>query len=229
MGEGFARIPNDIFHNSGVELDKIGGRDSFLVYCLLVSRKNGLNQTYITLNQIMETLDLLKNKTRHRDKILQSLEHLVNEGYIKIDGGIEASIHKTMQIEWVDQFVNSNNKGWIPFYYGDFELYHYIGAVPYLLMWLLRTYSNHKTDVSFVSISMMADILKCNRNAVQATIRLFRETGLFEVKTGDYYYSRRHRKKIRQNNEYSYIGDTQTITSIGQEGVNLILNEKNSY
>lgn len=227
MNESFARIPNDFFHSGGVELEKIGGRDGFLIYCLVVSRRSPLNKAYITLNQIMESLQLLKNKTRHKEKVVVGLQHLVDEGHLQITGGIPDKVNETMQVQWVDRFEGGGGKGWTPFYANDFELYHYIGAVPYLLMWLLRTYSSHKTGVSFVSISMMASILKCNRNAVQATIRLFRETGLFEVKTGGYYYSRRHRKKIRQNNEYLYIGSTETITAIGREGVDLILKEKN--
>lgn len=226
MNGSFARIPNDIFHNGGVELDKIGGRDGFLIYCLIVSRRNPLGHVHITLNQIMETLQLVKNKTRHKDKIVKGLQSLVGEGYIEVAGGVNDRVNTTMRIEWVDKFKKGNEKGWIPFYADDFELYQYLGAVPYLLMWLLRTHSSHKTGVSFVSISMMANILQCNRNAVQATIKLFKETGLFEIKTGDYYYSRRHRKKIRQNNEYSYTGDRSKIRAMGAQGVALALQTK---
>lgn len=222
MSELFSKIPTNIWDADGAKFRAMGGRDGFLIYSLITSRKGLDNKVYLTMNQIMEVLALCKNRDRHKARIIKGLDELALEGYISVDDSRQ-KINDTMVIDWEDKFAQCN-QGWRKFFANDFELYAVMGEIPYLTMWMLRMFENHRTGTSFLSLTTMADLLECRRNSVQNATNLFRETGLFEVKTGEYYYNRKYGKKIRRNNEYRYTGNKEGILTMTSERIETILN-----
>ena len=54
----YARIPNNFFYNDAELLNSIGGRNSFVLYCLIVSMKNMNDEVYINIKEINNILNI---------------------------------------------------------------------------------------------------------------------------------------------------------------------------
>lgn len=222
MSELFSKIPNNIWHSDGLVFQGMGGRDGFLLYAFITSRKGLDNKVYVTMNQLMDTLRLCSHKNRHKERLRKGLLALEAQDFLSVDDVMQG-VNDTMVIDWEDKF-DRKTLGWTPFFAGDFELYERVGEIPYLIMWILRMFKNHKTKTSFVSISSMADLIECKRNSVQGAVNLFRDSGLFKVATGEYYHSKTVGRRIRENNEYTYMGDREGIMSMSNDEIKLLLN-----
>lgn len=220
----FAKIPNDFFYNGGEILNKIGGRDSFLIYCLLTSRKNMNDDIYISIKEMINIFQFEKNVSRSKIYIIGLLLQLVENKYIDIYVDLRnININEIIQIKWIKLFPKLGGKGWIKFYADDFEIHKKVGNIPYLVMWILRMYVNHQTKTSFLSVTDMTNILRCDRNKVQNAINLFKLSGLFYVSGGEYYYNSELDMKIRRNNEYKYSGNIEVLSSMDDNKVYEIL------
>lgn len=222
--ELYAKFPNNFFYDCGNLFERIGGKDSFLIYSLFTSRKNMLNKVHITIKDIMETLKLDSNSTRSKNRIAKGLKSLIEFEYIQAEQGLdEIRVTDTLVFQWLDRFSNRKS-GWIPFYASDFEIYDKIGATAYILMWLLRMFRNNKTGNSYPSVETMSATLKVSNTTIQNCTELFSESGLFEIDKGDYYYHKDRGQYMRYNNTYKYSGklenvlimDSSTITKILQ-------------
>lgn len=211
----FAKIPNDFFYNDGRVLNNIGGRDSFLIYCLLTSRKNMNDEVYISIKEMVNLFQFEKNISRSKARITKFFLLLKENGYVNFDINIEnININEIIKIEWISLFPKLGGKGWIKFYADDFLLHSKIGNIPYVVMWILRMYVNHQTKTSFIAINDMAAILKCDINKVQNAVNLFRTSNLFEVIGGDYYYHPEVGRKIKMNNQYKYTNEIDNLLNM---------------
>ena len=220
----FAKIPNDFFYNGGEILNRIGGRDGFLIYCLLTSRKTMNDDVYISTKEMVNVLQLEKNVSRSKLRITKSLLKLKENKYIKFNIDLKnTSINEVIKIKWIELFPKLGGKGWNKFCADDFEIYEKIGNIPYMVMWVLRMYVNHETKTSFISIADMTDILKCDRNKVQNAVNLFKTSRLFNITGGEYYYHPDLGIKIRKNNEYTYTGNIDVILSMSSRDIDDIL------
>lgn len=222
----YAKIPNDFFYNESKILNEIGGRDSFLIYCLFISRKTMMNRVHITLKDIIETLQLDKNISRSKKRIINSLELLHKKNYIFCDDNLRcARSTNTMTFNLVDRFPNKET-GWLPFYADDFELYSKIGATAYTLVWVLRMYRNHKTGNSFPSIKQLSETLSVSNTTVQNCLNLFSESNLFEISRGDYYYHPDLEQYIKYHNTYKYNYNIENLLDMKDEEISYFLKRK---
>lgn len=208
----FAKIPNDFFYEEGKRLEEIGGRHGFLVYCLITSRKAMNNKVYLSIKGITDVLNFGSNASRARLKVIEVLVKLRKDSLIAFNTAFEdLSARDVFEIEWIDTFKKSNKSGWTKFYANDFELQYKMGDIAYLTMWVLRMHANHVTGYSFISVSKIAGILRCNINKVQNSIHLFQKTGLFEIVKGSYYTPEGTNQRIRKNNQYKYTYNIENV------------------
>lgn len=222
--KNFAKIPNDIFYNGGNILHGIGGRDGFLIYCLLTSRKSMSNTNYISIKEISNVIQFEKNISRSKNRIVKSLLLLKECNYVDFQEDVKKlKINETVRIEWIEQFPRLGGEGWIKFVEDDFEVYEKIGGIAYCVMWILRMYKNYKTKTSYISISDITDILGCDRNKVQNAVNLFKTTGLFNIINGEYYHHEGLGRSIRQNNSYEYTNNIESILSMSDVEIYNIL------
>lgn len=221
----YARIPNYFFYNKGEFLKCIGGRNSFVLYCLLTSRKGMNDKVYINIKQINEVIRVSNNITYAKDLILKYLEKLEEYGLISFHFDIDnVKTNDTLCIEWNDLFDNAN--GWIPFYYNDFEIQYKIGNIPYCVMWMIRMYTNNNSETSYPSIRQIADTLRCDIVKVQNSIDLFDKTGVFKITRGRLYYNEEEKKTMKKNNEYIYTGNIDGVLSMDNNDIASLLNKK---
>lgn len=222
--KNYARIPNYFFYDEGSFLKAIGGRDSFVLYCLITSRKGMNDKVYISIRQINEVIKISNNITYARNKIMNYLENLQEYNLISFEFDIDSiNNNDTMCIKWNDLFKDSN--GWIAFYPDDFEIQHKIGNIPYCTMWMLRMYINNNTGTSYPSIRDIAKTLKCDIIKVQNSIDLFSKAELFQIQRGNYYYNKSLERFIRMNNEYIYTGNIDKLLDMSDEEIFNILNK----
>lgn len=220
----FTKIPNNFFYNNGEILNLIGGRDSFVLYCLLTSRKCMSNKVYISLKEIIRILELEKHVNRSKTRIINSLALLKKEGYIDFEydlGKIRSD--EVLIFTWIPLFPKLGGVGWVKFYEDDFEIHSKIGNTSYVIMWMLRMYVNFETKTSYLSITDMSEILSCNRNNVQNTVHLFKISGLFDIIEGKYYFHEQLGMKIRLNNEYKYNGEIDRLLDMDSDDIHKIL------
>lgn len=224
MVELFSKIPNDMWSDEGKKFQAMGGKDGFLIYMYLTSTRARNDIIKVSVNGLMDELALCVNRHRHKIRILEGLGRLIEEGYIIVDD-INKGNNTMMEITWVDLFKDGQF-GWVKFQASDFDLYPRIGGLPYMVMWMLRMYRNHKTGTSFLSVTEISDNLGgVSRNYIQGATNLFRETGLFDVEVGEYYYNRDLGKKIRKRNEYRYIGNKEQILAMDKKEIEMLLNK----
>lgn len=220
----FTKIPNNFFYKNGEILNLIGGRDSFVLYCLLTSRKCMSNKIYISLKEIIGILELEKHIHRSKTRIVNSLKLLKQEGYIDFKYDLDGIRNdEALIFNWTPLFPKLGGVGWVKFYEDDFEIHSKIGNTSYIIMWMLRMYTNFNTKTSYLSITDMSEILSCNRNNVQNTVHLFKLTGLFDVIEGEYYFHEQLAMKIRRNNEYKYIGEIDTLLNMDDRDIHKVL------
>ncbi|MGJ0846559.1 hypothetical protein ACR77J_07715 [Tissierella praeacuta] len=221
--EVFEKIPNNFFYDNPIR-EKQNWRNALLIYFLFTSRKNMNNDIYMSYKEINDILQFNKNIYRSKPIIANSLNILKEYGLLGLPNDlVEANNNLIIKFKWVEQFPSYGGKGWTKFYADDFELHSKIGNIPYLVMWVLRMYTNHATTTSFISISDITSILECDRNKVQNAINLFKKYQLFEVITGDYYFHEELGKNIKQNNEYKYTKNIEGILSVSQGDINKML------
>lgn len=220
----YARIPNNFFYYDGELLKEIGGRNSFTLYCLLISRKNMANEAYITYRGINDVLKLSKNITRSRKSIIEFLELQRKSKLIDFSDDIKDAKHdEFICIEWLDLF--DNDVGWTTFYPEDFNIHSKIGNLTYNVMWVLRMFTNYKSNTSYLSIHSISEILMCDIVRVQNSIDLFDKSGLFKVKRGEYEINPVSKTTMRRNNEYKYTGKTNVLFNMNQKDIDSILNK----
>lgn len=220
----YARISNEFYYYDGKLLKEIGGRNSFVLYCLITSRKNMANKTYISYREINNVLQLDKNITRSRKSIIEFLELQKKNKLINFHNSIkEAKQDDFICIEWLDLF--ENDVGWTAFYPEDFEVHSRVGNIAYNIMWVLRMFTNNKSDTSYLSIDSISKILMCDIIKVQNSIDLFDKAGLFEVKRGEYETNPVDKTIMRRNNEYKYTGNIDNLLSMSDKDVQKILNK----
>lgn len=208
----FAKIPNDFFYKGGEIFHQIGGSDSFLIYCLLISRKAMNSKVYMSLRDIVKTVNLGKHIGRSISRAKVSLIALKDEGYVDFECNLDnVKNDEVLVLKWIKLYPQMGGVGWIPFYEDDFDIYNKVGNIPYIVMWILRMYTNYETKTSFISITDMYNILRCNRNNIQNAIHLFEEVGLFEVKRGKYYHHEELDQMVRPNNHYKYTGNIERM------------------
>ena len=214
----FAKIPNNFFYKKGKLLDEIGGRNSFALYCLIVSSKNMGNKMRITIREINKVLSISKNITDARNRILNYLDLLKNQKLISYNFNVkETKNNDFIEIEWIDSFPEKKDSGWVAFYSNDFDILHSIGTDFYVLHWILRMYVHHEKNVSFVSIKHMSSIMKCRTVVVQNAVDLFGYSGLFEITRSEYYYNHELKRKMKNNNEYKYTNEKDWILKLGRD------------
>ena len=222
----YARIPNDFFYNDGKLLQEIGGRDSFILYCLLVSRKSMSHEIYISFKEINNTLKLHRNTTKARVNITNNLRLLKQNNLIDYDVDIDnVGSNDCMVIKWMNKFPTKDDFGWVKFYADDFKIHNKIGDVPYCVMWILRMYIHFEKGVSFISITDITAILKCDRMKVQNSIDLFGAIELFEVIKGEYYFNVEYGRRIKMNNSYKYTGNIDVLLKTNDNYIKAILNK----
>lgn len=225
--KSFAKIPNDFFYKNGEILNSIGGRDSFVLYCFLTSRKCMNDKIFVSLREIIRVLELEKSVQRSKERIINSLVLLNKEGYIEFEGNLEGTRNdESLVFQWIALFPKMGGKGWTFFYEDDFEIHRKISNTAYVVMWVLRMYTNFKTKTSFISITDMYSILQCNRNNIQNSIHLLELSGVFEVTRGDYYKHEAFENKIRPNSEYKYTGELDKLLNMSREDIKVILKPK---
>lgn len=219
----FAKIHNNFFYDNAIRENK-NWRNSLLIYFLFTSRKNMNNDIYISYKEISDVLQFNKNIYRSKPIILDSLKILRDAKLIDFDNSIlEEGNNKIIKFKWVEQFPSFGGIGWTKFYADDFEIHSKVGNIPYLVMWILRMYTNNETKTSFISMTDITSILECDRNKVQNSINLFRKYGLFKVISGRIYYNESLDKNIKRNNEYRYSGDISGILHADNNCINEIL------
>lgn len=213
----FAKIPNNFFYKEGELLEKIGGRNSFALYCLIVSRKNMSNKMYITIREINRVLSISKNITDARNRILKYLSLLKGQKLIGYNFNInETKNNDFIEIEWIDNFPDKKDSGWVAFYHDDFDILYSIGTDFYTLHWILRMYVHHEKSVSFVSIKHMSSIMRCRTTTVQNAVDLFGYSELFKITRSEYYYNHELKRKMKNNNEYRYTNEKDWILRLGR-------------
>lgn len=222
----YTRIPNDFFYNDGKILNEIGGKDSFVLYCLIVSRKSMNDEVHITIKEINNILKLYKNMTRARAIIINYLKLLKQNKLIDYNMDIDSvGNNDYILLKLINRFPIRDDYGWIKFYANDFKVHSKIGNVPYCVMWILRMHMHFEKKISFISITDITSILKCNRTKVQNSIDLFDATELFEVIKGDYYFNVEYGRRIKMNNSYKYTSNIDTLINKNDSYVNTILNK----
>lgn len=205
----FIKIPNNFFYENAMLYRAIGGKYSFVLYCLIVIRKNINNHTYISIDEINDLIYSDKNKTRGRKKVKESLQLLKANGLIDfLDSDL---VRDVIKIEWINLFPKKSDSGWIKFEYNDFDIFDVVGVDFYCVMWVLRMYTNHQTNTSFLQIKDIAKLVGCRAIQVSRAIDLFEYAGLFEVKRGELSYIDWLGEWKKNNNSYKYIGDTEWI------------------
>lgn len=210
----FIKIPNNFFYNNGEILSNIGGKNSFVLYCLLTIRKNINNNIHLSIREMNDFIFLDKNTSRGCKKVRKSLKLLKSAGFIDFfDSDLSKDIVK---IRWINLFPNKDDSGWIKFKYNDFDIFEIVGVDIYCVMWLLRMHINYKTKTSFLSISHMRDILKCQTISIQRSIELLEYSGLFKVERGGYHESKTNEfgNRIKKNNTYRYAYDTKWLLKL---------------
>ena len=214
----FAKIPNSFFYKEGKLLKEIGGRNSFALYCLIVSSKNMGNKMRITIREINRVLSISKNITDARNRILNYLDLLRDQKLICYNfNAKEAKNNDFIEIEWIDNFPRKKDSGWVAFYSDDFDILYSIGTDFYTIHWILRMHVHHEKNVSFVSIKHMSSIMKCRTVVVQNAVDLFGYSGLFEITRSEYYYNHELKRKMKNNNEYKYTNEKDWILKLGRE------------
>ena len=175
------------------------------------------NRTYITMQEINKILDLDKNTTRARKLILNYLKLQKAESLIDYTFAEDNIRNNTfIEVEWINNFPNKNDSGWMTFYSDDFEILYSIGVDFYVVHWVLRMYVNHEKGFSYISIKDIASILTCRTVAVQNAIDLFDYSGLFKIKRGEYYYNYDMKRMAKNNNEYKYTSEKNWILKLGR-------------
>lgn len=213
----FAKIPNNFFYEDGELLDKIGGRNSFALYCLITSRKNMDNKMYITIQEINRVLMVNKNITRAKKRIVEYLSLLKEQELISYNFKVkEVRNNDFIELEWINNFPKREDSGWVAFYADDIDILYSIGTNFYVVHWILRMYINYEKKVSFASIRYMASIMKCRTVVVQSAVDLFDYSGLFEISRGEYYYNHDLKRKVRNNNEYRYTDEKDWVLKLGR-------------
>lgn len=221
----YARIPNNFFYNDAELLSSIGGRNSFVLYCLIVSMKNMNDEVYINIKEINNILNIHTVMSKARLEIVKYLNLLQRQELLKLTDNLDTiSNSQFITIKWINKFPNKNNYGWAKFYADDFKIHNKIGNVAYCVMWVLRMYAHHEKKVSFISITDITSILKCDRVKVQSSINLFDVAGLFDVVKGEYYYHEVYGRRIKMNNSYKYLNDINSILDFDAEDIKSILN-----
>jgi len=210
----FIKIPNNFFYSDGRLLNDIGGRNSFVLYCLITIRKNINDYTYLSIKEMNDLIYLDKNATRGYKKIRISLKLLRENGLIDfLDTDIDKDVVK---LKWINLFPEKSNSGWIKFTYNDFDIFEVVGVDFYCVMWLLRMYTNHETKTSFIAISDIARLMSCKTVQIQRAVDFFEYAGLFKVKRGEYYKPKGFEsdRAIKRNNNYKYTEDIEWILEL---------------
>lgn len=219
----FAKIPVNIFHNEGEVYKKIGGRNSFIIYALLTSRKTMADEVYISIKDIASIVKFDKNTSRSKKAIIKSLEQLRSESYIDFDFDINCKrIDETFILKWILQFKKGES-GWTKFFAQDFKTFSKIGSLSYTTMWLLRMYKHYEKGYSYISMNDMASILETSKTKIQNITDLFKVSRLFLVERGDYYYNREQKKNLKLNNEYTYTANSEGLMKMTESEIFLIL------
>lgn len=223
----FIKIPNDFFYDDGGKLENIGGRNSFVLYCLITIRKNINNHTYLTIKEIDNILQIDKNIHRSKKIIINCLQLLKKYELINFNINIkDVNNTDSIKIEWINLFPNKDDFGWIKFYADDFDIFDKVGIILYCTMWILRMYKNHESNTSFIAINDISSILKCRTKKVQYSIDLFEYTNLFDIIRGNYYYNEGYGRNIKKNNEYKYTGNIDVLMNTDDKDIKEILFSK---
>lgn len=201
------KIPNDFFYNGGRKIKKIGGEQGFALYCLITVLKNVNNNVYITTNGLNNLLRLDKNAFRGRKKVSELLLKLKVGKLIDFSGAIPDSGNTFFTIKWINKFADKSTTGWTFFTGSDWSYFDELGITTYSVMWLIRMFTNHKSQTSFVSYRNMADILDKGVSSVISSVNELEDKGYIEVERSDgYFYNAQIDKEVKLNNTYRWIG-----------------------
>ena len=208
----FIKIPNNFFYENSKLYNAIGGKYSFVLYCLITIRKNINDDVYLSIAEMNNLIYLDKNESRGRTKVRKSLQLIKDNKLIDFD---EDNLHNdVVKIKWINLFPNRSDGGWIRFEYNDFDVFEIIGVDFYCIMWILRMYTYYETNTAFLQIKDIARLVGCKTIQVSRAIDLFEYTGLFEVKRGDWEHIEWAGEWKKKNNSYRYTGNIEYLLGI---------------